>query len=65
VGALQGDGPFTVFAPDDDAFAAFEAANPGVLAGLSKEDLTAILTYHVVSGKVMSTTSRMARCPPR
>lgn len=55
VGALQGDGPFTVFAPDDDAFAAFEAENPGVLAGLSKEDLTAILTYHVVSGKVLST----------
>jgi len=50
VETLQGPGPFTVFAPDDAAFAAFETANPGVLAGLSKADLTTILTYHVVAG---------------
>ena len=50
VDALKGPGPFTVFAPDDAAFATFEAANPGVLAGLSKADLTEILTYHVVKG---------------
>jgi transforming growth factor-beta-induced protein len=50
VEALQGEGPFTVFAPTDDAFDAFEEENPGVLAGLSKEALTAVLTYHVVSG---------------
>ncbi len=50
VDTLQGPGPFTVFAPDDAAFAAFETANPGVLSGLSKAELTTILTYHVVSG---------------
>src|SRR4051812_13124447 len=50
VDALKGDGPFTVFAPDDAAFDAFESANPGVLAGLSKDALTTILTYHVVAG---------------
>jgi uncharacterized surface protein with fasciclin (FAS1) repeats len=48
VGALQGDGPFTVFAPTDAAFQAFEAANPGVLEGLSTEELTNVLLYHVV-----------------
>ncbi|MEO8900340.1 MAG: fasciclin domain-containing protein [Polyangiaceae bacterium] len=54
VETLQGPGPFTVFAPDDAAFAAFETANPGVLAGLSKADLTTILTYHVVAGSAAS-----------
>lgn len=52
---LQGDGPFTVFAPSDAAFDAFEAANPGVLDGLTTEQLIGILTYHVVPGTVMST----------
>ncbi len=47
---LQGDGPYTVFAPTDEAFAAFEAANPGVLASLSTEALTDVLLYHVVGG---------------
>ena len=50
VEALKGPGPFTVFAPNDAAFAAFEAANKGVLAGLTKAQLTEILTYHVVAG---------------
>lgn len=54
VEALKGPGPFTVFAPDDAAFAAFEAANPGVLAGLSKDALTEILTYHVVAGAAVA-----------
>ena len=54
VDALKGDGPFTVFAPSDDAFDAFEKANPGVLAGLSVDQLTAVLTYHVVAGKVLA-----------
>lgn len=54
VTTLQGEGPFTVFAPTDDAFDAFEEANPGVLAGLSTEELTAILTYHVIAGDVQS-----------
>jgi uncharacterized surface protein with fasciclin (FAS1) repeats len=56
VETLQGDGPFTVFAPNDDAFAALPA---GLLDKLllpeNKDVLVAILTYHVVSGKVTST----------
>jgi uncharacterized surface protein with fasciclin (FAS1) repeats len=54
VETLKGPGPFTVFAPDDAAFDAFEKANPGVLAGLSKEALTSILTYHVVAGAAVT-----------
>lgn len=50
VDALKGKGPFTVFAPTDDAFNAFEKANPGVLGKLSKAQLGDILKYHVVSG---------------
>ncbi|HEY6080564.1 MAG TPA: fasciclin domain-containing protein, partial [Polyangiaceae bacterium] len=50
VDALKGEGPFTVFAPDDDAFDAFEAENPGVLAGLSKAALGDVLKYHVIAG---------------
>jgi transforming growth factor-beta-induced protein len=56
VDALKGAGPFTVFAPNDDAFAAFEKKNPGVLAGLSTEQLTAILKYHVISGAAVKST---------
>jgi transforming growth factor-beta-induced protein len=50
VEALKGEGPFTVFAPTDEAFDAFEEENPGVLAGLSKAELGAVLKYHVVAG---------------
>lgn len=50
VEALKGEGPFTVFAPTDEAFDAFEEENPGVLAGLSKDELGAVLKYHVVAG---------------
>ncbi len=50
---LRGDGPFTVFAPTDEAFAALpEGTVEGLLA--DPEALAAILTYHVVAGKVMS-----------
>ena len=51
VDTLKGDGPFTVFAPTDEAFAALPA---GTLEGLLKdpEALKKILLYHVVSGKV-------------
>jgi uncharacterized surface protein with fasciclin (FAS1) repeats len=47
---LSNEGPFTVFAPNDDAFAKLPE---GTVEGLlkDKEKLTAILTYHVVSGK--------------
>ena len=55
VDTLKGDGPFTVFAPTDEAFAALPA---GTVEDLLKPEnidtLTAILTYHVVPGKVMS-----------
>ena len=53
VETLQGEGPFTVFAPTDEAFAALPE---GTVEGLLEdtEALTAILTYHVVPGAVMS-----------
>ena len=51
VETLQGEGPFTVFAPTDDAFAKLpKGALDALLA--DKEKLTAILTYHVVPGKL-------------
>ena len=56
VETLKGDGPFTVFAPTDDAFAARpEGTVDTLLMPENKDQLTAILTYHVVPGKVMST----------
>ena len=51
--ALQGDGPFTVFAPTDDAFAALpEDVVADLLKPENKDQLIAVLTYHVVSGRV-------------
>ncbi len=56
VETLKGDGPFTVFAPTNDAFnALFEALDVTGIADLSKEALTPILLDHVVSGNVRST----------
>lgn len=53
VPTLKGTGPFTVFAPTDEAFAKLPAGTvEALLADLPK--LTAILTYHVVAGKVMA-----------
>ena len=53
VGTLQGTGPFTVFAPTDEAFAKIPKATlDGLLA--DKAALTKVLTYHVVPGKVMA-----------
>jgi uncharacterized surface protein with fasciclin (FAS1) repeats len=53
VDTLSGEGPFTVFAPTDAAFAKIPADDlQAILA--DKELLTSILTYHVVAGKVMS-----------
>ncbi|MFX0545841.1 fasciclin domain-containing protein [Roseovarius sp. S1116L3] len=55
VETLKGEGPFTVFAPTDDAFAALpEGTVEDLLKPENKDKLTAILTYHVVSGEVMS-----------
>ncbi len=55
VNTLKGEGPFTVFAPTDDAFAALpEGTVETLLMPENKDQLTAILTYHVVPGKVMS-----------
>ena len=55
VETLQGDGPFTVFAPTDEAFAALpEGTVEELLKPENIDQLTAILTYHVVPGKVMS-----------
>ncbi|MFN4129786.1 MAG: fasciclin domain-containing protein [Paracoccaceae bacterium] len=56
VDTLKGEGPFTVFAPTDEAFAALpEGTVENLLLPENKDQLTAILTYHVVPGKVMST----------
>lgn len=53
--ALQGDGPFTVFAPTDEAFAKLPKETiAALLKPENKDKLTAILTYHVVPGKVMA-----------
>ncbi|WP_299521350.1 fasciclin domain-containing protein [Winogradskyella sp.] len=55
VGALQGDGPFTVFAPTNDAFAKIDKETLGnLLKPENKKTLAKILTYHVVSGKLMA-----------
>ena len=52
---LKGDGPFTVFAPTDAAFAALpDGTVETLLMPENKDKLTAILTYHVVPAKVMS-----------
>ena len=53
ISALQGDGPFTVFAPTDDAFAKLPKGTVEALLK-DKEALKNILLYHVVSGKVSS-----------
>lgn len=55
VEVLQGEGPFTVFAPTDEAFAALpEGTVEGLLEPANKDQLVAVLTYHVVPGVVMA-----------
>jgi uncharacterized surface protein with fasciclin (FAS1) repeats len=55
IDTLKGKGPFTVFAPTDDAFAKLPAGTvEDLLKPENKAKLTAILTYHVVAGKVMA-----------
>ena len=54
-GVLSGDGPFTVFAPTNDAFAAaLEALEISAEELLASPDLGAILTYHVVAGNLLA-----------
>ncbi len=53
VDTLKGPGPFTVFAPTDEAFAKIPKADLDALLA-DKDKLTAVLTYHVVPGKVMA-----------
>ena len=55
VETLKSDGPFTVFAPTDAAFAKLPAGTvESLLKPENKDQLISVLTYHVVSGKIMS-----------
>ena len=55
VDTLKGEGPFTVFAPTDAAFAALpEGTVESLLLPENRDQLVAVLTYHVVAGKVMA-----------
>jgi uncharacterized surface protein with fasciclin (FAS1) repeats len=57
VDTLKGPGPFTVFAPTDNAFKKLpEGAVENLLKPQNKAELVKVLTYHVVPGKVMSTS---------
>ena len=53
VNTLKGKGPYTVFAPTDEAFAKIPKADLDALLA-NKEKLSAVLTYHVVPGKIMA-----------
>ena len=58
VDVLKGEGPFTVFAPTDEAFAALpEGTVESLLKPENKDLLVAVLTYNVLPGKIMSTDS--------
>lgn len=52
---LSGDGPFTVFAPNNAAFTAAGLGTEAAIQALAPDALTSILTYHVVGGRVFST----------
>jgi len=55
VDTLKGEGPFTVFAPTDEAFAALpEGTVESLLEEENRDQLVSILTYHVIPGRVMS-----------
>ena len=55
VDVLKGEGPYTVFAPTDEAFASLpEGTVESLLKPENREQLVAVLTYHVIPGKVMS-----------
>jgi uncharacterized surface protein with fasciclin (FAS1) repeats len=62
VDALKGKGPYTVFAPTDEAFAKVPKADLDALLK-DKEKLAAVLTYHVVPGKVMAKNVKAGDAP--
>lgn len=64
VGTLKGDGPFTVFAPTDEAFAKLpEGTVETLLKPENQDQLIAILTYHVVPSKVMAADVATGEAP--
>ena len=64
VETLKGEGPFTVFAPTNEAFAALPAGTvEDLLKPENKEKLVEILTYHVVPGKVMAADVKAGEVP--
>jgi uncharacterized surface protein with fasciclin (FAS1) repeats len=64
VETLQGEGPFTVFAPTDEAFAKLPAGTvEDLLKPENKDKLVAILTYHVVPAKVMAADVTTSEAP--
>lgn len=64
VDTLQGDGPFTIFAPTDEAFAALPAGTvESLLKAENRDQLIAILTYHVVPAKVMAADVKSGKAP--
>jgi uncharacterized surface protein with fasciclin (FAS1) repeats len=64
VETLKGEGPFTVFAPTDEAFAALPAGTlESLLKAENKDQLIAILTYHVVPAKVMAADVKNMEAP--
>jgi len=63
VSTLEGDGPFTVFAPTDEAFAKLpEGTLQNLLRPENRDTLRRVLTYHVVPGKVMASEVAERRC---
>ncbi len=65
VDTLKSEGPFTVFAPTDDAFAALPAGTvESLLLPENKDQLVSILTYHVLPGKVMAADIAGQRLSP-
>lgn len=64
VATLQSEGPFTVFAPTDEAFAKLpEGTVESLLKPENKDKLVSILTYHVVPGKVMAASVKPGEVP--
>ena len=64
VETLQGEGPFTVFAPTDEAFAKLPAGTvQSLLKPENRDKLAAILKYHVVPGKVMAADVKTMQAP--